>query len=525
MKKTLLILLTALILFPVSAAKKSKEVKDGYPGTQNMPAYSSDYTPIHGEKLPVIKITSETKKNDFVTTPKAQMVVENGLTWGWITPEDLEKGYITDPYYENCTITVEDDKGNETLTEVEAQVKVRGNWTTNYDKKPLRIKFNNKQSMLGLHNGKEYKNWVLLASYKDWSFLRDATTLYFSKLISPNYSSDIRLVEVQINGKNWGVYLLAEQQEVKGGRIDITENEKKYKGTDIGYLLEYDGYAVYEEEKDMLTIDYAQDIKNYKLKDINGRTIWEYKPTYTIKSDINDMEQKLFIEKYMNNLWKLCYEAAYNNVFYQFNEDFDLELIDDPKMTANECVSRVIDIPSLVNTYIINEVACDPDLYWSSFYMDIDFGANGDKKLRFEAPWDFDSAYGAKRHCANAKGVFAGASAMDVDYMHDGCGNPWLMVFINCDWFKKLISEKWKTIKNQKIINKLVENIDYVINNQNYQNSFYADNKKWRNIGNADLYGTELNSDYSSSRSQRAAAEYLKDWLQRRFKELDKVWK
>jgi len=36
--------------------------------------------------------------------------------------------------------------------------------------------------------------------------------------------------------------------------------------------------------------------------------------------------------------------------------------------------------------YIINEITCDADLYFSSFYMDVDFSKDGNKKLRFEAP-------------------------------------------------------------------------------------------------------------------------------------------
>jgi hypothetical protein len=41
------------------------------------------------------------------------------------------------------------------------QVKVRGNWTTDYPKKSLRIKFDDKQKMFGLNSDGEFKNWVL----------------------------------------------------------------------------------------------------------------------------------------------------------------------------------------------------------------------------------------------------------------------------------------------------------------------------------------------------------------------------
>ena len=146
------------------------------------------------------------------------------------------------PWYEKCTISLADGEGSLSLENLEAKVKVRGNWTTSYDKKPLRIKFDKKQNLLGLNGGKEFKDWVLLATYKDWSQLRDATAFYASKLLSADYTSDFSLVEVYVNSEYWGVYLLAEQQQVKKGRIDIAEAKKDYKGSDIGYLIEFDGY-------------------------------------------------------------------------------------------------------------------------------------------------------------------------------------------------------------------------------------------------------------------------------------------
>ena len=61
------------------------------------------------------------------------------------------------------------------------------------------------------------------------------------------YTADSEFVEVRINGEYRGVYLLTEQQQIGKGRIDINEPEKDYTGSDIGYLLEYDGYYNNEE--------------------------------------------------------------------------------------------------------------------------------------------------------------------------------------------------------------------------------------------------------------------------------------
>lgn len=124
--------------------------------------------------MPVISIETvnqDSNKMDFVTKPVTKHVAQAIASW---TP-DYEMPLA--PYYEDCTITLTDEAENTVLDKVEAEVKVRGNWTTSYDKKPLRIKFKKKQSMLGLNEGQAYKNWVLLAEYKDASMLRNKTAL------------------------------------------------------------------------------------------------------------------------------------------------------------------------------------------------------------------------------------------------------------------------------------------------------------------------------------------------------------
>lgn len=54
---------------------------------------------------------------------------------------------------------------------------MRGNWSTKYPKKSLRIKFEKKRNLLGLNDGAKQKNWILLAEYKDVSMLRDKVAL------------------------------------------------------------------------------------------------------------------------------------------------------------------------------------------------------------------------------------------------------------------------------------------------------------------------------------------------------------
>ncbi|MBQ9538063.1 MAG: CotH kinase family protein, partial [Treponema sp.] len=466
MKSVLSFLLLALLV-PAGSLYAKKAAKKA-PDFPKMGEYKSDYSPEISPQMPVIRINSESGKNEFVTTPISDTVKKHKLTWG-------EVDNRPDPWYERCTVSVSDGSGALSLDNAAAGVKVRGNYTTTYDKKPIRIKFDQKQAMLGLNGGRQFKNWVLLALYKDWSLFRDATALYISKMLSPCYSSDFKFVEVYINSEYWGVYLLAEQQEVREDRIGVAAPDNDYKGTDIGYFIEFDGYAPFEE--DNFTINYLGDIKDIKGRKISQLLV----DSYTIKSDITDPAQKAFISSYMNNLWKLCYEAVYRKTYYEFNGDFTSISKNKEIKSSYECVSKYIDIESLVNAYILCEITCDPDLFWSSFFMDIDFSESGQKKLVFEAPWDFDSALGNKNFCADSKGIYAGALSWDVNHEVMGTGNPWMFIFINCDWFQDMVRQKWASVRAQGIAGKADAFIESAC--AAYSENFARNQEKWKNIG------------------------------------------
>ncbi len=484
----------------------------------NYDKWISDYwepLPVSAHKFPLIKITSTENggTNFFVTEPIAHHVKDSAQAWE--DPDYLN--VIPDPWYEVCDISV--DNG----AVMKGQVKVRGNWTTSYDKKSLRIKFDKKQNLCDLHAGEKFKNWVLLAVWKDASFLRDAAGFYlYKEMFSDYYASDCKLVEVEVNGEYMGVYLLAEQQEVKPGRIDITETDKAT-GTDIGYFIEYDSYYTSEKENERFEINYGGEIKDY-----NGKVLKELQKGYTIKSDINNAAQKEFIMKYMNRLWRICYEAVYNKKYYKFTDNLTLAAYtpegdtDDKK--CENCISEIIDVKSLADMYIFNELVCDPDIYLTSFLMDVDFGEGADRKLRFEAPWDFDSTMGNKRFCTDAASsgvyvgkndMFAGACQTDVNCEHERIhANPWMVIFIRQGWFQKLVKEEWEAVKSLPVLSGVTSYIG-TLSDTEYEEVFNYTRNKWGTaVDNSELCPE---SKTATATSQKASADYLKTWLTNRF--------
>ena len=465
-------------------------------------------------KFPLVTIVSTANDgtNWFVTEPRSRHI-----------KNEYWDSNIPDPYYEPCKITA----GN--VIDAVAEVKVRGNYTTSYDKKSLRIKFDKKQNMFGLNNGEKFKSWVLLSVFKDASLLRDATAYkMFHEMFPDYYASDAQFVEVVLNGTYMGVYLLAEQQQANKKRINISEAEKNSSETQIGYLLEFDNYYDSEELMNRFEIHYPTDILDYAGQKLNSPNTG-----YTIKSDVYSMDQRNFIMNYMNNLWKICYEAAYNHKYYKFNYEYRLVEYTPEGATQDEkcqnCINRVIDTTSLANMYIFSEITCDPDLYWSSFYMDIDFAEGADKKLRFEAPWDFDSTMGNKRFsitgsdCTNEgiNAMFAGKGQPDVNGNGSGHGNPWMVIFINQTWFKNLVKAQWATVNVAALKSSVSSFIDTNSSGE-YTTAFELNRNKWGNPG--DSINELCNaSKEKAQESQSASAEYFKDWLMQRIDAVDEI--
>ena len=467
--------------------------------------YESNYSPIVTDKLPRIDIVvndssiPEEEIMDFVTKP----------------------GLNDEPDYTKCLVTVTNDQDVVEIKNKGAGVKVRGNYTKEYDKKPLRIKFDKKQAMLGLNDDPDnpddgkYKNWLLLAEYKDWSMTRNATAFYLAHLMGDYYASDFRLVEVYINNNYWGVYLLCEQQEIKEGRVSIGEYEDGYTQTDIGYFLEFDGYASDEGELQFFNLNYKP-----LYEATNTRTFSNFQTGFTIKNDMYSTAQRDFIHSYMQNVYDICYNAIYEGKYYSFNSTYTSISLDSTIKNSYEAISKVIDVDSLVNAYLLADITCDTDMAWSSFLMDVDFSENGKKKLTFEAPWDYDSALGNTNACPSGLGEFA--ASIFINAINEETGNPWYMLFYRADWFRTLLKEKFNAMKEKGYFNDVLEFITTV--STKYETNFVNNYTKWGNAGHPEKTNYEQNEYSRVCTTQKQAAAQLKSWLTTRLNSLEQVY-
>ena len=476
--------------------------------------------------LPLISIRTVDPKEGtaFVTEPVKANVAREIATW---TP-----GYVfpPEPYYVDCTVSYTGTDGKTSVGNEAAQVKVRGNWTTSYEKKPLRIKFGKKQSLGGLNSGRAFKNWLLLAEYKDLSMLRNKAAFDLARKILREdlYCSDCELVEVVINGEYWGVYLLAEQQECAAGRVNVPEPKKEETGPDTGYFLEFDGYYHLEKRLQSFTINYANFAPLIPFDGTGSAKLFTPLSTssagrnnvgYTIKSSIRSENQRIAIRNFLSNVYKIMYSAAYQDTALEMTADYR-NTVPSAK-TPREAVEAVVDVQSLAEMYLLNEIVCDPDVYWSSFYMSVDLSENGSKKLRFEAPWDFDSAMGNRYVIEDGTGFHAANVVDDVDHVYRAI-NPWLTVLMQKEWFRDIIAEKWTVLWDSGAFSDTVRMIR--ADSAAYEKAFTRNYERWSNMADKAPLDYELNREAFACQSEAESAEQLAHWLEKRLKFLNGVW-
>ena len=123
--------------------------------------------------------------------------------------------------YRPCTITVD---GGEVFADYEGRglIRGRGNSTWKwYPKKPYRIKLDEPSPFLGMAQNKD---WVLLADYRDVTHMMNNVGFTLAHVLGLPYTNHSRYATVTLNGKKMGLYMVTEQVEQGGNRVDIDKD-------------------------------------------------------------------------------------------------------------------------------------------------------------------------------------------------------------------------------------------------------------------------------------------------------------
>lgn len=323
-----------------------------------------EYTLVSGTQRKVFTVT--------VTNTGLPVVVVNVNTPGTVSFLDFAIPAKGTDWSEADDIAVYKN-GVADLNKAGCSIRLRGNTSSNYDKRPMAIKLNKKAGILGM---KEHKRWILLSPWTDMSLIRNylafniAQTIQNHFINGPTDGSTLgkglvwnpsgQNVELVINGIHAGNYLFCEQIKINKNRLkmtnpifeDVVEKNTSPTVKDCSYLIEFDNnydetwkFKTSMRELPCLFKD------DFKVTATNGTTYDGSAIFESLKTYINAIE---------SNLTNGYYTEAYKS----------------------------LDINSVIDYWFVYEIAMNDEIqHPKSVYMYKD----GDGKLSAGPVWDFDS--------------------------------------------------------------------------------------------------------------------------------------
>lgn len=395
-------------------------------------------------QMPVNAVTNE------------EIILEQ-LSMPIVSIDTLGNSVNTKESYTSAKITIYDENGNIDTENADISIRLRGNVTLNLDKKSYRFKFPKKANPLSLGDGAA-KSWNLVANYYDTSLLRNMAAYHLGDMLDGMpYSVNCRSVEVYVNGTYQGVYLMTEAVNVAKSRINITENPALIE--DNGYLVEMSWYDC----------DHPFYVEHQQ---------------YDVKSDLSpdaevSKQQVNYIYGYMDDALKTL------------------------KSGDKESAEQYIDIASLVDNYIANEICKNVDSGWDSYYISKDAGG----KLTFHPMWDYDLALG---NFIDVKGMDAeeGLTVYNVSNCNAN-SNQWLCYAVQNDWFRNAVTQRWQEVYERvKTLPEFVTT-EAEKNAASYERNF----TKWNTLSKKVFSEPDEIAELST---HKAHADYLSKWLENR---------
>ncbi|MDQ4139834.1 MAG: CotH kinase family protein [Bacteroidota bacterium] len=344
------------------------------------------------------------------------------------------------------------------LYDGDIQIRGRGNSSWHImPKKSYKITLDRKAQLLDMPADKE---WVLLANYADKTLMRNYVSLELSRRLGLKYTPRSRFVEVFLNHKYMGNYLLTEQIKIAKDRVNIEE----LNNTDLGNEAITGGY--------LLEIDGRLDAKSW-FKTNRG-------VPFCIKSPENVATGQY---EYIKNFIQQTEDVLYSDAFTDGQEGY----------------AKYINVASFVNWYLLNEITKNNDAnFFTSVYLYKD--RNG--KLCMGPVWDYDIALGNINFNGNdhPEGFWIQQSI-------------WINRLFQDPAFQAKVKERYNQLKASKI-----STLSQYIN----QTATYLSKSQRENFNLWNILNNYVWPNAVVLGSYEKEVAYLTDWLEKRITWLDK---
>lgn len=262
-------------------------------------------------------------------------------------------------------------------------IRLRGNGSLDFPKKPYRIKFDQKHHVIG--SPAKAKKWTLINNHDDKTLMRNILAFDLSRRVGMEYTPFCQPVDLILNGEYKGNYQLCDQIQVHKGRVEVekmTRDDKEGDELTGGYLIEVDAYA-YEEP--------------CWFRSTHGNPVTIKYP----ESDSIIKAQKDYITTKFNSFENSLFASYFKNENAGYRHHFDLE--------------------SFLRHFIVGEFSGNTDTYWSTYL----YKHRSDNRLYVGPVWDFDLAFENDNRtypiCDNEDFVYVsdGSSAGKMRYLVD----------------------------------------------------------------------------------------------------------
>lgn len=297
------------------------------------------------------------------------------------------------------------------------EIRGRGNSTWGWPKKPYRIKLASSTALLGMPAN---RHWVLLANYADKTLIRNDLTFMFSKSLGMEYTPRAQHVEVHLNGAYQGVYQLVEHIRVGKDRVNIPE------------------LKVGDTDADKITGGYLLEIDFRYHKDYCKTAFWE---TFCVNGENLNRQVDFCIDS-NHGMDPFCLQSpeslhdpawsAQRNYIETYFADTEAALFGVDFKDPVKGYAAYLDVDSLVNYYLINELFKNPDGTSASAYVYKKRGG----KFFFGPVWDFDLALGN-----------AGYDDVDKTYGWRTRNSAWFKRLFEDPAFEAKVKARWQALK------------------------------------------------------------------------------
>lgn len=271
------------------------------------------------------------------------------------------------------------------------QIRGRGHSSWKAPKKPYKIKFAKKTSVLGLPKNKHF---ALLKPSEN-----TVAGLSLGKLMDMAWTPDFRPIEVVLNGDYIGLYFLTETIRIDENRVNIYEQQDLETDPKLitgGWLVEVDNY------RDECQITIPESSK------------WNLTLRYHSPEDLSDIQLQWLINEF----------TTITSAIYS------------PDKTSTEW-ERYVDVEAMARFFILQEVMDNPDGFHGSFYLH--------KDLKDGAKWVAGPIWDLV--CYNREKT-------DYTFrmkVHYGITPHWIGQIIQYDSFCQSVKTVWNEVYPQKL--------------------------------------------------------------------------